>query len=49
MGYMAIAYGVVAIGIPLLFIFGKPIRARTSGKVNKKRAKKQKKDKKQVV
>lgn len=40
MAYISVAYVVVSAGIPLLFIFGKPIRAWTSGKVNKKRAKK---------
>lgn len=40
MGYISVAFAVVSTGIPLLFIFGKPIRAWTSGKVNKKRANK---------
>ncbi|KAJ4390954.1 hypothetical protein N0V93_004553 [Gnomoniopsis smithogilvyi] len=40
MGYISLAYAAVSAGIPLLFIYGKPIRAWTSGRVNKKRAKK---------
>lgn len=40
MSYIAVAYAVVAAGIPLLFMYGKPIRAWTSGRVNKKRSKK---------
>lgn len=39
MGYLGIAYAVVATGIPLLWLYGKPIRAWTSGRVNRKRSK----------